>query len=223
MKRCIALLLVILLLCGCSGKETTETTDVMDSPEDLAGSPALTYNTSARQEQVGIAVLPEDLAVSLALTYNTSAWQEPIDPADPLFFWQTVGWYIVYTGHLTGTESTDISAKDADVFRQIISPDSDAIRFPVDFPYGSVTESGYSFDGTKVYSDSYIGIVAEIYAEMTDGFCYLVSIIDHYDDSVTENCYRITFSGTLEDFRLESIEKADLASFSDETDQEKTG
>ena len=186
MKRFLALTiaLALMLFCGCSEKKAT----------------------------ADIAVLPEDLAISLALTYNTSAWQEPIDPSDELFFWQTVGWYTVYVGRIAGTDNVSISKSDAEALRSIIAPDRD-IPFPTDFPYGDATEDGYEFNGTKTYSDSYIGIVAEVYSEPTVGFGYLVTIIEHYDDSATENCYRIIFSGNAGDFRLESIEWLEPASF----------
>ena len=186
MKRFFALTLTLtlMLFCSCSKKET----------------------------RADIAVLPEDLAVSLALTYNTSAWQKPIDVSDQMFFWQTVGWYTVYTGRIAGTDNVSITKSDAEALRQIIAPDSD-IPFPTDFPYGDATADGYNFNGTKTYSDSYIGIIAEIYSEQTVGFGYIITFIEHYDNGETENSYRIIFSGNTEDFRLESIEWLEPATF----------
>lgn len=186
MKRFLALTIAmaIMLFCGCSEEKTAD----------------------------DIAVLPEDLAVALALTYNTSAWQEPIDTSDELFFWQTVGWYTVWTGHIAGTDNVSITKGGAEALRHIIAPDRD-IQFPTDFPYGDATEDGYEFNGTKTYSDSYIGIVAEVYSEETVGFGYIVTFIEHYDDSETENSYRIIFSGNAGDFRLESIEWLEPATF----------
>ena len=186
MKRFLALTiaLALMLFCGCSEKKTA----------------------------AEIAVSPEDLAVSLALTYNTSAWQEPVDPSDELFFWQTVGWYTIWTGRLAGTDNVSITKSDAEALRTIIAPGRD-IPFPSDFPYGDVTEDGYDFSGTKTYSDGYIGMVAEINSEETVGFGYLVTFTEHYDESVTENCYRVIFSGNAGDFRLESIEWLEPAKF----------
>ena len=178
MKRLYALLLAALLLvCGCSGKENTS----------------------------GAVASAENLAASLALSCCTAGRSDPVDISDPLFIWETIGWYTVYSARLAGTETTHITDADAASLLRILSPGSGDISLPQDFPYGSAVEGGYSFEGTKSYSDSYMGIAAELYTEAEDPLTYTVRIREHYDTETKEAEYRVSFAGTPNDFHLDSL------------------
>lgn len=197
--------------------EKADDSDIADEPENTA-EPEITDDTTETADPVDvpventIAVPMENLAVSLALTYHTAAWKEPVDTSDPLFFWQTIGWYTIYNSQMTGTDNTLISNEDAAKIRQILAPDTEEVPLPADFPYGSAAENGYSFDGTKVYFDSYVGIVAEMYVQSDDGLAYTVNFIDHYDTQTIESEYRVVFSGSTDSPVFDSIKQASISS-----------
>lgn len=181
MKKSYALFLAMLLLaCGCSKDLHPEETD--------------TSTVSA-----------ENLAASIALTYHTAAWSDPIDTSDPLFVWQTIGWYTVYDGRLSGTDSIQITETEADEICHILAPDKPGIAMPEDFLNGSVSQDGYIFEGTKAYFDSYMGVVAELWVDSPDALTYTVHIIDHYDAQTIDSEYQISFSGTADDLQYNGL------------------
>lgn len=198
MKKCYALILAMLLLvCGCTENQNPEETD-----------------TSA--------ISSENLAASIALTYHTAAWSDPIDTSDPLFLWQTIGWYTVYDARLSGTDNIQITPDEADEIRQILAPDSSEIPMPENFPYGSVSQDGYTFEGTKMYFDNYMGVIAELNVHPGDALTYTVNIVDHYSAETVDAEYLITFSGNADSYKLDSMNtvRIDSAPVSHDTESE---